>query len=52
MNWMPLKQRFAQCVNNFKYAASKCSKCHKMFEPVDCLEISLINNYLQLKHPF
>ena len=53
MNWMPLKQKFTQCANGFKYAASKRpAYISEIFEPANCLETTLRNSYLKLKHPF
>ena len=55
LNWLPINQRFKQCVTSivFKFVQNKCSAyVNEVFSSAENIRINARNSYLELSHPF
>ena len=55
LNWLPINQRFKQCVTStiFKFFQNKCPVyMNEVFRPTENIRINTRNSYLELSHPF
>ena len=54
LNWLPINQRFKQCVTStvFKFVQNKCpAYMNDVFRPAENIRINTRNSYLKLSHP-
>ena len=55
LNWLPINQRFQQCVTStvFKFVQNKCpAYMNEVFRPAENMRINTRNSFLKLNHPF
>ena len=55
LNWLPINQRFQQCVTSavFKFVQNKCpAYMNEVFRPTENMRINTRNRFLKLNHPF
>ena len=55
LKWLPINQRFQQCVTSaiFKFVQNKCpAYMNEVFRPAENMRINTRNSFLKLNHPF
>ena len=55
LNWLPINQRFQQCVTStvFKFVQNKCpAYMNEVFRPAENMRINTKNSFRKLNHPF